>query len=61
MVLKYRSKCIDLKHAHYYCKTNMAICHKNLGPLWKLIIFCEMGVDIPAEAIEFMLKEQKTW
>ena len=39
----------------------MAICHKNLGPLWKLIILCEMGVDIPAEAVEFMLKKQKTW
>ena len=61
LALKYRSKRIDLKHAHYCCKTNMAICHKNLGPLWKLIILCEMGVDIPAEAVEFMLKEQKTW
>ena len=28
MALKYRSKRIDLKHAHYCCKTNMAICHK---------------------------------
>ena len=23
--------------------------------------FCEMGVDIPAEAVEFMLNKQKTW
>ena len=61
LALKYRSKRIDLKHAHYCCKTNMVICHKNLGPLWKLITLCEMGVDIPAEAVEFMLKEQETW
>ena len=60
LALKYRSKRIDLKHAHYCCKTNMAICHKNLGPLWKFITLCEMGVDIPAEAVEFMLKEQET-
>ena len=57
----YHSKHIDPKHAHYCCKTNMAICHKNLGPLCKLITFCEMDVDIPAESVEFILKEQKTW
>ena len=39
----------------------MAICRKNLGPLWKLITLGEMDVDIPAEAVEFMLKEQETW
>ena len=61
MALRYYSKRIGLKHAHYGCKTNMAICHKNLGPLWKLIVLSEMGVDIPADAVEFMLKEQETW
>ena len=61
LALKYRNKRTDLKHAHYCCKTNMAICHKNLGPLWKLIALCEMGVDIPAEAVGFMLREQDTW
>ena len=24
--------------------------HKNLGPIWKLICLCEMGVDIPEDA-----------
>ena len=61
MALKYCSKRIDLKHAHYCCKTNMAIRHKKLGPLWKLIVLSEMGVDIHADAVKFMLKEHKTW
>ncbi len=28
LALVYRSKRTDLGHAHYTCKTNMAICHK---------------------------------
>ena len=47
--LKYRGKQIDLLSNHYRCKTNMAVCHKNLGPIWKLICLCEMGVDIPED------------
>ena len=42
LALKYRGKRIDLGPAHYCCKTNMAVCHKNLGPIWKLICLCEM-------------------
>ena len=58
--LKCGNKCTDLKHAHYCCKTNMDICHKNLGPLWKLIALHKMGVDIPAEAVGFMAREQES-
>ena len=43
------------KHA-YYCWNN-----KTLGPLWKLITLCEMGVDVPAKAVEFMLRKQDSW
>ena len=28
LALKYCSKRVDLQHAHYTCKTNMAICPK---------------------------------
>ena len=28
LALMYRTKRTDLHHAHYICKTNMAICHK---------------------------------
>ena len=42
LALKYCGKRIDLGPAHYRCKTNMAVCHKNLGPIWKLICLCEM-------------------
>ena len=52
LALKYRNKCTDLKHAHYCCKTNKAICIKNLGPPWKLIACYEMFVGIPTEAVE---------
>ena len=33
LALKYRGKRIDLAHTHYCTKTNMAVCHKNLGPI----------------------------
>ena len=39
----------------------MMICYKNLGPLWNLIVLSELGVDISADAVEFMLKEHETW
>ena len=61
LALKYRGKRIDLGHAHYCCKTNMAVCHKNLGPIWKLICLCEMGADVPEEAVSAILDEQSTW
>ena len=61
LALKYRGKRIDLHSTHYYCKTNMAVCHKNLGPIWKLICLCEMGVDIPEYASSAILDEQKLW
>ena len=47
LTLKCRGKRIDLGLTHYCCKTNMVACHKNLGPKWKLICLCEMGVDVP--------------
>ena len=31
LALMYRDKRTDLYHAHYTCKTNMAICHKVKG------------------------------
>ena len=61
LALKHHGKQIDLLNTHYYCKTNMAVCHKNLGPIWKLICLCEMGVDIPEEALSTILNEQKLW
>ena len=60
LALKYRGKRIDLGTGHYCCKTNMAVCHKNLGPIWKLICLCEMGVDVPQEAVSAILDEQST-
>jgi len=39
----------------------MAVCHKNLRPVWKLICLCEMGVDVPKEAVPAILDEQSTW
>ena len=39
----------------------MAVCHKNLGPIWKLIYLCEMDVDIPEDALSTILNEQKLW
>ena len=59
LALKYRGKRIDLHSTHYCCKTNMAVCYKNLGPIWKLICLCEMGVDIPEHALSAILDEQK--
>ena len=61
LALKYHGKRIDLLTTHYYCKTNMAVCHKNLGPIWKLICLCEIGVDIPEDALFVILNEQKLW
>ena len=61
LALKYRGKRIDILSTHYCCKTNMAVCHKNLGPIWKLICLCEMGVDIPEDALSTILNEQKLW
>ena len=59
--LKYRGKRIDLLNTHYCCKTNMAVCHKNLGSIWKLIYLCKMGVDIPEDVLSTILNEQKVW
>ena len=61
LALKYCGKRIDLLTTYYCCKTNMAVCHKNLGPIWKLICLCEMGVDIPVDALSAILNEQKLW
>ncbi|XP_065887754.1 uncharacterized protein [Dysidea avara] len=51
LALVYRGKRIDLHHTHYTCKTNMAICHKDIGPLWKLACLWSMGVDVPQCAV----------
>ena len=61
LTLKYRGKRIDLHSIHYCSKTNMAVCHKSLGPIWKFICLCEMGVDIPEHALSAILDEQKLW
>ena len=68
LALKYRGNRVDLAHTHYYTKTNMAVCHKNLGPIWKVICLCEMGVDIPEaavsailDAVSAILDEQLLW
>ena len=61
LALKYRGKRVDLAHTHYCTKTNMAVCHKNLGPIWKVICLCEMGVDIPEAAVSAILDEQLLW
>ena len=61
LALKYRNKKVDLNTVHYCCKTNMAICHKNLGPIWKLICMCEMGIDVPESALQYILGEQNLW
>lgn len=45
--LMYRDKRTDLGHRHYICKTNMATCHKNIGPVWKVICCLRMGVPMP--------------
>ena len=55
LALKYHGERIDLLSNHYRCKTNMAVYHKNLGPIWKLIWLCEMGVDIPEDALSTIL------
>ncbi|XP_065913159.1 uncharacterized protein [Dysidea avara] len=57
----YRGKRIDLHHAHYTCKTNMAICHKNIGPLWKLVCLWSMGVDVPQSAVTTIMKDHRQW
>jgi len=57
LALKYCGKRIYLEHTHYYCKTNMAICHKNLGPILKLISLCKMSV-LPEQAVSAILAEQ---
>ena len=59
LALKYCGKRIDLLSTHYCCKTNMVVCHKNLGPIWKLIYLCEMGVHIPEDAQSTISNEQK--
>ena len=61
LALKDRGKRIDLFTTHYCCKTNMVVCHKNLSPIWKLICLCEMGMDIPEDALSAILNEQKLW
>ena len=61
LALKYCGKRIDILSTHYCCKTNMAVCHKNLGPIWKLICLCEMSVDIPEDALSTILNDQKLW
>ena len=61
LALKYWGKRVDLAHTHYCTKTNMAVCHKNLGPIWKIICLCEMGVDIPEAAVSAILDEQQLW
>ena len=61
LALKYYGKRIDLLTTHYCCKTNMAVCHKNLGPIWKLICLCEMVVDIPEDPMSAISNEQKLW
>jgi len=61
LALKYHNKKIDLSTVHYCCKTNMAICHKNLGPIWKLICMCEIGMDMPENAVQYMLGELNAW
>ena len=66
IAVMYRSKRTDLHHAHYVCKTNMAICHKvntsqNLGPVWKVFVLVSMGVDIPVAGVNSILKAQAEW
>ena len=34
LALKYQGKRIHLLTIHYCCRTKMAVCVKNLGPIW---------------------------
>ncbi|XP_065915443.1 uncharacterized protein [Dysidea avara] len=61
LALKYRGKKVDLHHSHYICKTNMAICHKNLGPLWKVLCLWMMEVDVPFPGVAAIFKEHVNW
>jgi hypothetical protein len=61
LAILYRSKRTDLGHVHYVCKTNMAICHKNLGPIWKVFALKRMGVEIPYAAVDSIMKAQVEW
>ena len=58
LALKCRNKKVDL---HYCCKTNMAICHKNLGPIWKIICMRAMGIQMPGNAVQYILSEHILW
>ncbi|XP_070564058.1 uncharacterized protein [Ptychodera flava] len=59
--LRYRDKRINLGHTHYCLKTDMAILHKNIGPIWKLLVFMEMDIAVPDHAVSSILEEQKEW
>ena len=34
---------------------------QNLGPIWKAFCFASMGVDMPADAVASILREQQAW
>ena len=34
---------------------------QNLGPIWKVICCGDMGVEMPAAAVEKILEEQRDW
>jgi len=61
LALKYRNKKVDLNTIHYCCNTNMAICHKNLGPIWKIICMCAMGIQMPENVVLYIISEQILW
>ncbi|XP_070546133.1 uncharacterized protein [Ptychodera flava] len=61
LALKYRDKRIYLGHKHYCMKTDMAILHKNIGPIWKLLLFLYLEVDVPETAVRAVLEQQRQW
>lgn len=39
----------------------LSVNKKNLGPIWKVICCSDMGVEMPAAAVEKILVEQRDW
>ncbi|XP_078364317.1 uncharacterized protein LOC144648708 [Oculina patagonica] len=61
IALVYRNKRIDLGSIHYKCKTNMSIPHKNIGPIWIVLLFMVLGISMPKRAEEYVMQRQEDY
>ena len=53
---------VHIQYIHVHtCTSNVHLISQNIGPVWKALCCMRMGVPMPRQALQNILREQKLW